>query len=205
MEPPVLGVTRSSAFSRIVRTLGRVPNTTTSISVLSLAITALLTLGGCGDATSAGPVDEGSAGSSAASPEPSRAAGAVTKKVRLCFNNNLSEPIEIAPTGPYGEFMSVEPGRDACYNGDNLAGDPVAAVTFANDSVVYVYGRNPVFGRPDIRLCSDQDCKTVRHQFDLSEGDSKSKTLDGVRYTATRDKDSGDSIADYKYLTLTVS
>lgn len=190
-------------FAAIVRTLGCVPNFTRSVLPVSLTATALL-LGGCGDATSGGSGDGASARPGTASAAPSRDAGAVTKKVVLCFNNNRSEPIDIAPTGPYGEFRSVEPGRDACYSGDNLAGDPVAAVTFANDSVVYVYGRNPVFGRPDIRLCSDQDCKTVRHQFDLSVGDSKTKTLDGVKYTASRAEDSGDSIADYKYLTLNV-
>lgn len=170
-----------------------------------LTTTALLALGGCSGSTSAGSTDEASASPSTASAEPAREAGAVTKKVVLCFDNNLSESIDISPTGPYGEFTSVEPGRDACYSGDNLAGDPVAAITFANDSVVFVYGRNPVFGRPDIRLCSDQDCNTVRHQFDLSVGDSKSKTLDGVKFTASRAEDSGDSIADYKYLKLTVS
>jgi hypothetical protein len=93
------------------------------------------------------------------------------------------------------------PGQEACFTGDLTAGDPVAAITFPNEIVVYAYGRNPVIGRPDIRICADQDCRTSLAQFDLSEGDKSSKKVLAATYTATRPKDS----ASYKELRLTVS
>lgn len=82
----------------------------------------------------------------------------------------------------------------------------MVALTFADDSFVFAYGRNPVTGRPDIRLCADQDCDKKYHQFDLSVGDTKEKVYNNVTYTAYRGADFGvDDITGYKSLRLTIS
>lgn len=120
--------------------------------------------------------------------------------VKMCIVNGTTADLDIAPTGPYGEFAVAKPGDTACVQGDTTSGDPVVAITFADDSIIYAYGRNPVFGRPDIRLCTDQDCNTSLAQYDLSENASLSGTVRNVKYTAGRAKDAG----GYKQLQLRV-
>jgi hypothetical protein len=139
--------------------------------------------------------------SSSAAPSTSREAGFVTLPVVLCIENGTTEEIDIAPTGPYGEFTQAKPGERSCIEGDTTAGDPVAAITFGDDSVIYAYGRNPVMGRPDIRLCGDQDCGTSYAQYDLSVGAKLSGKVKGRTYTATRSADASDK----KQLQLRVS
>jgi hypothetical protein len=126
-------------------------------------------------------------------PQESRDAGFVSKDVMMCIENALPNDLDIAPTGPYGEFEVVKPGAQACYGGTLETGDPVVAITFEDDSVVYVYGRNPAIGRPDIRLCDDQACKTTWAQYDLNEGKSLSGTVNNVAYKASRLKDGSSS------------
>lgn len=120
--------------------------------------------------------------------------------VKLCLENGTTADLEFAPTGPYGEFATAKPGQSACFMGSTSAGDPVASITFADDSVLYAYGRNPVFGRPDIRVCADQDCNSSLVQYDLSEGVSKTSGVQGHTFTALRNNDAD----GYKQLFLRV-
>lgn len=152
-----------------------------ALSLVLAGTCVTLLAAGCGQSADEPQADE------------SREAGFVTKVVVLCLENGMSSDLDFTPTGPYGEFASVAPGGEACFQGDLTSGDPVAAITFPDDRVIYTYGRNPVFGRPDIRLCADQDCDRVFSQFDLSEGDSKTRTVQSVTYTAKRFNDGGES------------
>ncbi|CAB4900754.1 MAG: hypothetical protein F2806_04765 [Actinobacteria bacterium] len=159
--------------------------------IATLGIVALLLLAtGCSSDNS-----EQATSSSTPSTEASnsRAAGIVTKAVVVCITNGTKADLDNAPTGPYGEFMVTKPGQQACYQGDTTAGDPVAAVTFPNNNVIYVYGRNPVLGRPDIRICNDQDCNDSLAQYDLSVNASISGKVNNIAYTASRLDDAGDT------------
>lgn len=152
-----------------------------TVLAATAAASVCLLLAACGSSSDTQP--------SGAVPSTSREAGFVTQPVVLCIENATTEEIEIAPTGPYGEFTRAKPGERSCIEGDTSAGDPVAAITYSDDSVIYVYGRNPVMGRPDIRLCGDQDCDTSFAQYDLSVGAKLSGKVKGRAYTATRTAD----------------